>query len=103
VSFSSGKSNVIHPNEKVLYTNYNGNIDLVILDVVMPRMGGREACERIRAISPMVSVMFVTGYSAEMAHTRFIEDTGAALLQKPYSVEALGRKVRDVLDEARQK
>jgi len=83
------------------FASYKGKIDLVILDVVMPRMGGREACERIRAISPAVSVMFMTGYSAEMAHTRFIEDTRSALLQKPYSVEALGTKVRDVLDEAR--
>jgi PAS domain S-box-containing protein len=80
------------------FTQHVQEIDLVILDVVMPRMSGRDAYERIRALSPTVTIMFTTGYSAEMAHTRFIEDTGSALMQKPYSVDSFARKVRDVLE-----
>lgn len=80
------------------FARYEHEIDLVILDVVMPRMSGRDAYERIRAISPSVAIMFTTGYSAEMAHTRFIEDTGSALMQKPYSVDSFARKVRDVIE-----
>jgi two-component system cell cycle sensor histidine kinase/response regulator CckA len=75
-------------------------IDLVILDVVMPRMGGREAYEQIRLSGNGVPVIFMTGYSAEMLRGNFIEKTGMPLLQKPYSVEMFGRKVREVLDAA---
>jgi len=74
------------------------HIDLVILDVVMPRTGGRVAYERIRRLSQSVPVIFMTGYSAEISQSEFIEETGAALIQKPYSIEALARKVRDTLD-----
>jgi PAS domain S-box-containing protein len=81
------------------YDAHRQTIDLVMLDIVMPRMGGRAAYERIHAESD-VSVLFMTGYSAEMAHSHFIEEIGAPLLQKPYTIETLGRKVRDVLDAA---
>ena len=73
-------------------------IDLVILDMVMPRMGGREAYERIRALDSEVPVIFMTGYSAEMEQTSFVLETGVAFIQKPYGIAALGNKVREALD-----
>ncbi|HYX42352.1 MAG TPA: response regulator, partial [Pyrinomonadaceae bacterium] len=84
-------------------------IDLLLLDVVMPQMGGHEAYERMRAINGTTPVIFMTGYSAEtvqskfVKHNRFIEEAGAVLLQKPYNVESLGRKVREMLDSRRKK
>ena len=80
------------------YTSHRDDIDLVILDMVMPRMGGREAYERIRSLRSDVPVLFMTGYSAEMAQTSFVVETGAAFIQKPYGVAALGHKVREALD-----
>jgi CheY-like chemotaxis protein len=80
------------------YANRSDEIDLVILDMVMPRMGGREAYERIRAIRGDVPVIYMTGYSAEMAQTRFVLETGATFIQKPYGIAALGNKVRETLD-----
>jgi len=77
-------------------------IDLLILDVVMPRIGGYEVYEQLRSTSEELSVLFMTGYSAEMVQGKFIEKTGAKLLLKPYSVETLGRTVREVLDAARR-
>lgn len=73
-------------------------ISLVILDLVMPRMGGREAAERIRSRGQAVPVIFVTGYSAEAARGDLSTYSGSVLLQKPFSVDDLGRKVREVLD-----
>jgi PAS domain S-box-containing protein len=81
-----------------IFTANRDRIDLVILDVVMPRMGGREAYEQIRLSGSNVLVLFMTGYSAEMALGTFIEKTGMPLMQKPYSVEVFGRKVREVLN-----
>jgi PAS domain S-box-containing protein len=81
-------------------------IDLLLLDVVMPRMGGWEAYERIRELDPDVPLILMTGYSAETVQNRFVkqielmERLGATVLQKPYNVEGLGRKVREVLDKS---
>lgn len=80
------------------YSSHRDEIDLVILDMVMPRMGGREAYERIRMLGSEVPVIFMTGYSAEMAQTRFVLETGAEFIQKPYGITALGNKVREALD-----
>jgi two-component system cell cycle sensor histidine kinase/response regulator CckA len=80
------------------YSSHSNQIDLVILDMVMPRMGGREAYERIRTLRNDVPVLFMTGYSAEMAQTRFVSETGAAFIQKPYGIAALSHKVREALD-----
>jgi two-component system cell cycle sensor histidine kinase/response regulator CckA len=80
------------------YSSNRNQIDLVILDMVMPRMGGREAYEQIRTLRNDVPVIFMTGYSAEMAQTRFVVETGAAFIQKPYGLDALSHKVREALD-----
>jgi CheY-like chemotaxis protein len=81
-----------------IYADHRRQIDLVILDVVMPRMGGHEAYQQIRLSGSDVPVIFMTGYSAEMIRGRFAENFNIPLLQKPYSVEVFGRKVREVLD-----
>jgi CheY-like chemotaxis protein len=80
------------------YSSHRDEIDLVILDMVMPRMGGREAYQQIRLLGSEVPVIFMTGYSAEMAQTRFVLETGAVFIQKPYGIAALGNKVREALD-----
>ncbi|MBD0326492.1 MAG: response regulator, partial [Pyrinomonadaceae bacterium] len=83
-----------------IYAAHREQVDLVILDVVMPRMGGREAYEQISLSGSGVPLIFMTGYSAEMVPSKFVGSTGMQLMQKPYSVEAFGRKVREVLDAA---
>jgi PAS domain S-box-containing protein len=83
-----------------VFTAERERIDLLILDVVMPRLGGYEVYEQLRAAGERVLVLFMTGYSAELRQGKFIENTGAPLLQKPYSIEMLGRTVREMLDAA---
>ncbi len=89
-----------------MYEQNREQIDLLLLDVVMPRMGGWEAYERIRELGGDVPLIFMTGYSAETVQSRFVkqnksmEELGAMVLLKPYNVEGLGRKVREVLDKS---
>ncbi|HKO45611.1 MAG TPA: PAS domain S-box protein [Pyrinomonadaceae bacterium] len=89
-----------------MYAAARGQIDLLLLDVVMPRLGGQEAYERIRALGNGVPVFFMTGYSIDTVQNRFVKSDGliakyGPLIQKPYTVESLGRKVREVLDGER--
>jgi two-component system, cell cycle sensor histidine kinase and response regulator CckA len=89
-----------------LYSSEGEKIDLLLLDMVMPRMGGYKAYERISALRPSVPVIFMTGYSVEAMQSRFanqneaLEETGALIIQKPYSLDTLVRKVYEVLDGA---
>jgi PAS domain S-box-containing protein len=90
--------------EAVLIFNRQADeIDLLLLDVVMPNLGGREACERMRQIRPDIPVLFASGYSENAVHTNFILNEGITLLQKPFASDSLLRTVRQVLDEARNK
>jgi len=73
-------------------------IDLVILDVVMPRLGGREAWERMRELEPGVPALFASGYSENAVHTNFVLDAGLSLIRKPFARDQLLRAVRLVLD-----
>ena len=82
-------------------------VDLLLLDVVMPRLSGFEAYRRIRTMGDGAPVIFVSGYGAEAMERNYgersalAEELGAVLIQKPYNVEDLGRKVREVLEGAR--
>ncbi len=85
-----------------IFAQHRDQIDLVTLDMVMPRLSGRDAYERIRQFKRNVPVIFVTGYAGETAGPPYLEETGAELLHKPYSVDMLGRKIRQVLDQGRR-
>jgi len=87
-----------------LYAENRERIDLLLLDVVMPRMGGAEVYEQIRALGGDLPVVFMTGYSSETVQNRFVKQydlfvgADAAIVQKPYSVELIERKIREVLN-----
>ena len=81
-----------------IYRSSSTPIDLLLFDVVMPRKGGREAFEAIRAMNPAIKCLFVSGYSQDAVHTNFVLDAGIRLLQKPYGNHQLLRAVRQVLD-----
>jgi PAS domain S-box-containing protein len=85
--------------EAVRFLENNTNqIDLLLTDVVLPRMGGRALAERAAQLRPGIRVLFSSGYSDDvMLQHRLIEGE-VAMLQKPYSADVLARKVREVLD-----
>jgi two-component system cell cycle sensor histidine kinase/response regulator CckA len=74
-------------------------IDLVISDVIMPRMGGREMADLIRAAYPKVKVLFTSGYPDDTADGVGPQTPGVAFLAKPYTPAQLARRVRTLMDE----
>jgi PAS domain S-box-containing protein len=72
-------------------------IDLLITDVVMPEMNGRDLARRLSQIRPGLRCLFVSGYAADVIADRGVLEGGAGFLQKPFSVSALAVKIREVL------
>jgi two-component system cell cycle sensor histidine kinase/response regulator CckA len=73
-------------------------IDLILMDVVMPRLSGPEAYSQIASLCPNAKVIFTTGYTPEAAALMSFLEKGAAILQKPFGMTALSRAVRSTLD-----
>lgn len=76
----------------------NTDIDLAVLDVVMPRKGGKEAFEAMHKINPKLKVIFMSGYSANAIHVSYVLSPEVPFLPKPFGPNSLARKVREVLD-----
>lgn len=75
-----------------------GEINLAILDVMMPIKGGKEAFEEMHEANPALKVIYMSGYTADAIHESFVLHTGVTFLQKPFGPDTLARKVREVLD-----
>jgi CheY-like chemotaxis protein len=79
-----------------------GAIDLVISDVVMPEMGGREFGQRLTLVEPALPVLFMSGYTGEDVVQRGLLEPGAPFQQKPFTPGGLATKVRAMLDQHQQ-
>jgi two-component system cell cycle sensor histidine kinase/response regulator CckA len=75
-----------------------GPLHLLISDVVMPEMGGKQLAERLRKLRPGLKILFTSGYTANAIVHQGILDPGIAFIYKPYDLNALLAKVREVLD-----
>ncbi|HEV7991693.1 MAG TPA: ATP-binding protein, partial [Gemmatimonadaceae bacterium] len=76
----------------------SGRIDLLLTDVVMPEMSGRELAEQFGRIRPEIPVLFMSGYTDDAIVRHGLLRPNIAYLQKPFSADALARKVREALD-----
>ncbi|HTS11128.1 MAG TPA: response regulator [Candidatus Limnocylindrales bacterium] len=82
-----------------LFREKHASIDLVLLDVVMPELNGPAAFQEMSAIKPHLPAIFATGYASEAESLRSLVKEGVALIQKPYNSQALGKKIRKLLDK----
>jgi CheY-like chemotaxis protein len=89
------------PNDALtLVQHYKQPIHLVITDVVMPEMNGSELKKALQKLIPEMKVLFMSGYTANIVADRGVLEKDVEFLQKPFSVESLASKVREVLDRA---
>ncbi|MEE4136135.1 MAG: PAS domain S-box protein, partial [Desulforhopalus sp.] len=89
------------PGEAIrLADEYQGQIDLLVTDVVMPEMNGRELGENLLSRFPKLKRLFMSGYTANVIKEHGVLNQGAQFMQKPFSMNQLSHKVRQVLDAA---
>ena len=79
-----------------------GRIDLLLTDVVMPRMNGKELFKVIHKIFPDVRVLFMSGYTNEVIAQHGVLEEGLVFIQKPFTIYALAGKVREALGGERR-
>ncbi len=88
------------PGEALLIADsYKGTIDILVTDVVMPAMNGKELHQHILAKRRDVKALYMSGYTADVIAQRGIVDKGMSFIQKPFKPKDLARKVRELLDD----
>ncbi|MBV9240834.1 MAG: PAS domain S-box protein [Acidobacteria bacterium] len=80
-----------------------GTVDLLITDVIMPRMGGRELAEKLRSSNSDLPILFASGYTDEAVVRHGVLDNNLNFIQKPFTLDDVARKVRDLLDASQSK
>jgi CheY-like chemotaxis protein len=83
------------------YEMHQEDIDVVVLDMIMPDMGGGEVFGHLKAMNPDIGVLLASGYSVEGQASEILEQGCDAFIQKPFSVKDLSRKIREILDKKR--
>ncbi|HEY8186143.1 MAG TPA: response regulator, partial [Pyrinomonadaceae bacterium] len=88
-----------HATEALTVSNeYDGEIHLMLTDVVMPLMSGRDLAKRLRPLRPDMKVLYMSGYTDDAIVHHGVLEKGMAFIGKPFSIDALSRKLREVLD-----
>jgi PAS domain S-box-containing protein len=86
------------PQALELVSTHRGAIDLMVTDVLMPRMMGSELAQRVLALRPGMKVLYISGYPGDAIVRQGVLESEQAFVQKPFSVADLARRVRELLD-----
>jgi two-component system cell cycle sensor histidine kinase/response regulator CckA len=81
-----------------IYNKCSDKIDLLITDVVMPRLGGRELAEKLLKRTPALRILFASGYTDDAVVRHGVLETNINFIQKPFNLDDVARKVRNLLD-----
>ena len=80
-----------------LFKKHKATVDMILTDVVMTGMNGRELAGRIGSISPSTRFLYISGYTENVIANRAVLEPGIDFLQKPFSTKSLLTKVADIL------
>ena len=83
-----------------IYQENKDSIDMIILDMIMPDMGGSEVYDKIKVIDPEVKVLLSSGYSVEGQATEILKRGCNGFIQKPFNLKSLSGKIREVLNKS---
>ena len=86
------------PEALLFATTFKGTIDILVTDVIMPQMSGKELADHVRKIRPQTKLLYTSGYTESIISEHGVLESGISLLQKPYSPRTLAKRVRDILD-----
>ena len=86
----------------ILFEKHPRRIHLLLTDVIMPSLNGRELYDRLCRIKPSLKVLYMSGYNEDVIALRGVLEPGTMFIQKPFTIEALVRKVRETLDIRRK-
>jgi DNA-binding response OmpR family regulator len=75
-------------------------IDAVLIDLIMPRLGGRETYLRLREMSPRIKALFATGYGSDEQIQELLGTGVLGIIKKPYEMSSLERELRSILDRS---
>jgi CheY-like chemotaxis protein len=87
----------------VIYEQRGANIDLVILDMLMPHVGGRDCFYRIREIDPRAAILLMTGFTANGSIEDFLEEGAVGVITKPFELQDFTTTIQKALSEKRKK
>ena len=82
-----------------LVRGYKGDIHVLVTDVIMPGMSGKDLADRIRDLRPKLQVLFISGYTADVLARRGVLQEDVAYLPKPFSADSLVARVRELLSK----
>lgn len=92
-----------NPNEAVrLVQEYAGDIHLLLSDVIMPDMNGRDLWQHLKPMRPAMKCLFISGYTADIIAHKGVIDADVQFLQKPFSIQELAEKLREALSNTRR-
>jgi nitrogen-specific signal transduction histidine kinase/CheY-like chemotaxis protein len=91
---ASGSEEALAQAEK-----YDGDINLLITDVIMPDMNGRELAEKLKRMYPEIKILFMSGYTANVIAHHGVLDEGVNFIQKPFTRNELREKMREILND----
>ena len=91
-----------NPKKAISLANqYVGEIDLLLTDVVMPEMNGRELAAAIKTFLPTIKIIFISGYTSTVIAQQGVLEEGINLLQKPFSINDLAVKIKIILGDSK--
>jgi DNA-binding response OmpR family regulator len=96
----SGYDVVVARSGKEAIDVFKGNqtgIDMVILDMILPDMSGRDIYDRLKIVNPDLNVLFVSGYAMDAQMEDIMEGGGDGFIQKPFNMDTLLEKTREIL------